>query len=59
MPSVSKAQQRLFAVAEHSPDKLSSKNKGLLKMSKSKLSEFASTPRTGLQMKAKKGRMKK
>jgi hypothetical protein len=48
MPAVSKKQQEAMAIAEHSPGKLQAKNKGLLKMSKEKLSEFASTPRKGL-----------
>jgi hypothetical protein len=48
MPAVSKKQAIAMSIAEHSPEKLSAKNKGLLKMSKSKLSEFASTPRKGL-----------
>ena len=48
MPSVSKAQAVAAAIAEHNPSKLKAKNKGLLKMSKSQLSEFASTKRTGL-----------
>lgn len=48
MPAKSKSQQRAMAIAEHSPGKLSEKNKGLLKMSKNQLSEFASTPRKGL-----------
>jgi len=52
MPARSKKQQMAMAIAEHEPEKLSSKNKGLLKISKSKLSEFASTPRKNLPMKA-------
>jgi len=48
MPAKSQAQQRLFAIAEHEPGKLKKANRGLLKMSKGKLSEFASTKRTGL-----------
>jgi hypothetical protein len=52
MPARSKKQQMAMAIAEHEPEKLSGKNKGLLKMSKSKLSEFASTPRKSLPMKA-------
>ena len=51
MPARSKAQQEAFAIAEHSPGKLSARNKGLLKMPKSKLSEFASTSRKGLPAK--------
>ena len=48
MPAVSKKQQELFAIAEHNPQKLHKENKSLLKMSKAKLSEFASTKRKGL-----------
>lgn len=51
MPAVSKDQQIAMAIAEHSPSKLNAKNKGLLSMSKGKLSEFASTPRKGLPKK--------
>jgi len=51
MPAKSKAQQEAMAIAEHEPEKLSAKNKGLLKMSKSKLSEFASTSRKNLPAK--------
>lgn len=51
MPAVSKAQQQAMAIAEHSPSKLNAENKGLLKMSKSQLSDFASTPRKGLPKK--------
>lgn len=48
MPAVSKKQQQAMAIAEHEPSKLSGKNKGLLKMSKGQLHDFASTPRKGL-----------
>lgn len=48
MPAKSKAQQEAMAIAEHSPEKLSSKNKGLLKMSHSQLHDFAATKRKGL-----------
>lgn len=54
MPSVSKAQQRLFSIAEHEPSKLHSKNKGLLKLGKSKLGEFARTKTMGLPTRVKK-----
>lgn len=54
MPAKSQAQQRLFAIAEHVPEKLHKKNIGLLKMSKAKLSEFASTQRKGLPKKVSK-----
>ena len=43
MPAKSQAQQNLFAIAENAPGKLHSANKGLAKMSKSKLHEFAAT----------------
>lgn len=49
MPAVSQAQQKAMAIAEHSPDKLYSRNRGLLNMSHSQLHDFAATPRTGLQ----------
>lgn len=48
MPSVSKNQQIAMAIAEHEPDKLYSRNKGLLKMSHQQLHDFASTKRSGL-----------
>lgn len=43
MPAVSEAQRRVMAIAEHHPTKLYKKNRGLLKMSKSQLHDFAST----------------
>lgn len=55
MPAVSKKQQMATAIAEHNPGQLSKKNKGLLKMSKGQLHDFASTKRAGLPMK-KRGR---
>jgi len=55
MPSTSKAQQEVMAIAEKSPGKLYKRNRGLLKMGKKKLSEFASTPRKGLP--EKKGKL--
>ncbi len=48
MPAVSRKQQMVMAIAEHEPSKLYSKNKGLLKMSKGQLHDFASTKRKGL-----------
>lgn len=51
MPAVSQSQQKAFAIAEHTPGKLSPKNKSMLKMSKGKLSEFASTKSKGLPKK--------
>ncbi|MBI2097277.1 MAG: hypothetical protein HYT40_04015 [Candidatus Sungbacteria bacterium] len=42
MPSTSKAQRRAAAIAENEPEKLYKRNRGLLKMSKSELHDFAS-----------------
>ena len=48
MPATSKAQQIAMAIAEHEPDKLYARNKGLKKMSHKQLHDFAATPRKGL-----------
>lgn len=48
MPAVSQAQQRLFAIAEHHPEQLHAKHRGMLHMSQSQLHDFAATPRTSL-----------
>lgn len=48
MPAVSVAQRIAMAIAEHQPSKLNKKNKGLLKMSKGQLHEFADTKQSGL-----------
>ncbi len=48
MPAVSKNQRIAMLIAEHSPEKLYERNKGLLKMSHSQLHEFTSTPEKGL-----------
>jgi hypothetical protein len=50
MPATSKAQRRLMAIAEHAPEKVRAANRGVLAMSKSQLSDFASTPEKGLPM---------
>ena len=52
MPSVSQNQQIATAIAEHAPGKLYARNRGLLKMKKSDLHDFASTPRKGLPVSA-------
>ena len=52
MPSKSKAQQQVFAIAEHAPKKLYKKNKGVLKIGKKKLHDFASTPTSTLPERA-------
>jgi hypothetical protein len=51
MPSVSKDQQITAAIAKNEPSKLYARNRGMLKMGKKSLSEFASTKRTGLPSK--------
>ena len=42
MPSKSKAEQRLMAIAEHHPEQVSAKNQGVLKMTQEQLHDFAS-----------------
>ena len=54
MPAVSQAQQRMMAIAEHTPSKLYAKNAGVLKMTMSQLHDFAATKRKGLPKKVKK-----
>lgn len=58
MPAVSKKQREAMAIAEHHPEKLNAKNKGLLKMSKGQLHDFASTSEKGLPNKAKMSKKK-
>ena len=53
MPAVSQAQQKAMAIAEHEPDKLYAKNRGLLKMSHSQLHDFAATKRSALPARSK------
>lgn len=48
MPAVSRAQQRLMAIAQHHPSKLYKRNRGVTKMTLRQLHDFASTPRKGL-----------
>ena len=43
MPSVSKSQQALMAIAKNSPSKVKGKNRGVLKMTKKQLHDFAAT----------------
>lgn len=58
MPAKSKKQQELMAIAEHSPGKVSKKNKGVLAMSKKQLSEFAKTKTSNLPSVADKEQQK-
>ena len=48
MPAKSKKQRIAMAIAEHHPEKLYKRNKGLKKMSKKQLHEFATTKEKGL-----------
>jgi hypothetical protein len=43
MPAVSESQRRLFAVAEHHPDQLYAKNRGLAELPQKTLHDFAAT----------------
>lgn len=43
MPAVSDKQRKLMALAEHNPDQVSAKNRGVLSMSQGQLHDFAAT----------------
>lgn len=51
MPAESISQRRATAIAEHHPEQLYERNKGLLRMSKEELHKFASTKEKGLPKK--------
>jgi hypothetical protein len=53
MPAKSKAQRIAMAIAEHQPSKLFKRNKGLKKMSKKQLHDFAATKTKKLPYKVK------
>lgn len=53
MPSVSQDQQQMTAIALKHPEKLYVRNRGVLKMKKSQLHEFAATRSKGLPARAK------
>jgi len=53
MPSVSKKQRRLMAIAEHHPEKLYKRNKDVAKMSKDELHKYASTSEKNLPARKK------
>lgn len=60
MPAESTAQRRAIAIAKHHPRKLFKRNKGLLRMKKSDMHDFASTREQGLpHYKGRKGRRKR
>jgi len=48
MPAESKAQRIATAIAEHEPEKLYARNKGLADMTHKQLHDFASTSEKGL-----------
>ncbi len=48
MPATSVKQRRAMAIAEHHPSELYPENRGLLKMSKGQLHDFAATPEKNL-----------
>ena len=56
MPADSQSQQRLMAIAEHAPNKLYKRNRGVLRMSMAQLHDFAATGRKRLPKKVKKPR---
>jgi len=56
MPAKSKAQRRAMAIAEHHPEKLYKRNRGLKKMAKSQLHDYATTGEKKLPKKKKKGK---
>ena len=59
MPAVSKAQRVAMAIAEHHPDELYARNKGLAKMTHQQLHDFASTPEKGLTWRSKLSKSKR
>ncbi len=56
MPAKSIAQQKLMAIAKHSPSKVFPENKGVLGMSKESLGDFASASLKGLPQRIKSGK---
>lgn len=56
MPAVSKKQRKLMGLAEHHPEKVKGKNRGVLKMSHAQLHDFAKTKEKNLP--SKKGKKK-
>lgn len=54
MPSKSVAMRRLTGLALHHPEKVSKKNKSILKMKNVDMRDFAETPETGLPYKKRK-----
>ncbi len=46
MPAESERQRVMMAIAEHHPEKLYARNRGVLKMSKSQLHDYAVKPKS-------------
>ena len=59
MPAKSIKQRRLMAIAAEHPSKVFARNRGVLKMGKSSLKEFARTREKGLPKKKKKKRARR
>lgn len=57
MPAVSKKQRRAIAIAEHHPEKLYKRNRGLMGMKREDMEHFSSTSEKNLPKKKKKRRM--
>lgn len=53
MPATSKKMRRVMAIAEHHPEMLYKRNRGMLKMSRQQLHEYASTSEVGMSTKEK------
>ena len=53
MPATSVAQRKATSIAEHHPEKLYARNKGLLKMTHQQLHDFAATSEKGLPRRVK------
>lgn len=59
MPAKSKVMRQAAAIAEHEPEKLYKRNRGLLKMSKKSLHDFASTREKALPTRVTRDEVKK
>jgi len=57
MPAKSKVQRRMMGIAEHHPEKLFKRNRGVLSMGKGEMDKFAATKEKGLPK--RKGKLKK
>jgi hypothetical protein len=56
MPATSKKQRRMMAIAEHHPEELYKRNRGVLKMKHEQLHDYASTKEKKLPQKKHKKR---